>query len=209
VQHRAVRRRSVVIGIGATAGAAAVGGIALSAQASDATSSSPSSSPSSSSSSNSLVFDPDAYTELTTTVTDTEGTEHSVKYHFWKAITYVAKPVDEKYQSLNVSVPVEIDGTKTDASNAPILFANSVGGYMPSSVADATGVGGGGMSGGMPGGGAPSARNVHRCRRSATPLTPASRRLHDLGRRTARPRTDRPASRARFRADVIHVEDVR
>ncbi|NNN36904.1 Tat pathway signal sequence domain protein [Streptomyces sp. S3(2020)] len=136
------------MGIGATAGVAAVGGIALNAQASDTDSGS--------SSSDTLVFDKDAYTELTTTVTDTEGTEHSVTYHFWKAITYVAEPVDEKYQSLVVSVPVKIDGKTVDASNAPILFANSVGGYMPSSVADATGVGAGGMAGGAPSG-APSA----------------------------------------------------
>ncbi|MFC4506418.1 MULTISPECIES: subtype B tannase [Streptomyces] len=146
MKHRAVNRRSVVIGIGATAGVAAVGGVALSAQASDNTSSA------SSSASGSLAFDPDAYTELTTTVTDTDGDEHDVTYHFWKAITYVADPVDEKYQSLTVSVPVVIDGTAVDASDAPILFANSVGGYMPSSVADATGVGSGGMSGGAPGG---------------------------------------------------------
>jgi hypothetical protein len=139
-----------VLGIGATAGVAAVGGIALNAQASDTGSGS--------SSSDALVFDKDAYTELTTTVTDTEGTEHSVTYHFWKAITYVAKPVDEKYQSLVVSAPVKIDGKTVDASNAPILFANSIGGYMPSSVADATGIGAGGMSGGgAPSGAAPSA----------------------------------------------------
>ncbi|MEV6509631.1 subtype B tannase [Streptomyces sp. NPDC051642] len=136
------------MGIGATAGVAAVGGIALSANAS-------SSKTSSSSSSDTLVFDPDAYTKLTTTITDTAGTDHSVTYHFWKAITYVAKPVDATYQSLNVSVPVEIDGTAVDATNAPILFANSVGGYMPSSVADATGIGGGSASAG-PGAGAPS-----------------------------------------------------
>ncbi|MFC9291859.1 subtype B tannase [Streptomyces sp. NPDC057052] len=140
------------MGIGATAGVAAVGGLALSAQASaDGSSASSSSGPDSP---GSLAFDPDAYTELTTTVTDTEGTEHSVTYHFWRAITYVAKPVDEKYQSLNVSVPVKIDGTAVDASDAPILFANSVGGYMPSSVADATGVGGP-AGGPMGGGGAP------------------------------------------------------
>nr|WP_253267867.1 subtype B tannase [Streptomyces asoensis] len=153
MKHRAVKRRSVVLGLGATAGVAAVGGIALSAQASSGTSTS------SSSDAGSLAFDPDGYTKLTTTVTDTAGDEHSVTYHFWKAITYVAKPVDATYQSLNVSVPVEIDGTAVDASNAPILFANSVGGYMPSSVADATGVGAGGMGGGMgggAGGGAPS-----------------------------------------------------
>ncbi|MEU9668520.1 hypothetical protein AB0E25_23505 [Streptomyces bobili] len=146
MQHRAVRRRSVVMGIGAGAGVAAVGGLALNAQASSGGTTSPATSEL-----GSLAFAPDAHTELTTTVTDTAGTEHSVTYHFWKAITYVSKPVDEKYQSLNVSVPVKIDGTAVDASNAPILFANSVGGYMPSSVADATGIGGG--SGGPMGGG--------------------------------------------------------
>jgi hypothetical protein len=145
VKHRAIKRRNVVIGLGAAAGVAAVGGMSLTADASTDSSTG--------SGDSDLVFDPDAYTKLTTTVTDTEGTEHAVTYHFWKAITYVSKPVDATYQSLNVSVPVEIDGTAVDASNAPILLANSVGGYMPSSVADATGVGAGGMGGG---GGAPS-----------------------------------------------------
>ncbi|MFC8429698.1 subtype B tannase [Streptomyces sp. NPDC057253] len=134
------------MGIGATAGAAAIGGIALNANAASDTSAK------TSATSTGLVFDPDAYTELTTTVTDTSGAEHSVTYHFWKAITYVAKPVDATYQSLIVSAPVEIDGTAVDASKAPILLANSIGGYMPSSVADATGVGAGGMGGGAPGG---------------------------------------------------------
>ncbi|MFJ7077746.1 subtype B tannase [Streptomyces sp. NPDC098781] len=151
MKHRAVRRRSVVIGIGATAGVAAAGGIALTAQASGGTAAAGSSS-GSGSGSDALVFDKDAYSTLTTTITDADGADHEVEYRFYKAITYVAKPVDEKYQSLNVSVPVKIDGSAVDATNAPILFANSVGGYMPSSVADATGVGGGGMTG-MPGGG--------------------------------------------------------
>ncbi|MFI8189709.1 subtype B tannase [Streptomyces sp. NPDC085946] len=133
------------MGIGATAGAAAAGGFALSARASDAASAT-------APATGSLVFDEDAYTELTTTLADADGTDHEVTYRFWKAVTYVAEPVDEKYQSLNVSVPVTIDGKAVDASGAPILFANSVGGYMPSSVADATGVGGGGTTG-MPGGG--------------------------------------------------------
>ncbi|WP_190171385.1 subtype B tannase [Streptomyces mirabilis] len=135
------------MGIGATAGAAAAGGFALSANASSTSSKS-------SGASDSLVFDKDAYTELTTTITDADGTDHTVVYHFWKAITYVARPVDAKYQSLNVSVPVKIDGKAVDATNAPIVFANAVGGYMPSSVADATGVGGAEMTGGMPTGGA-------------------------------------------------------
>ncbi|MFE2219374.1 subtype B tannase [Streptomyces canus] len=163
MKHRAIKRRNVVIGIGATAGVAAVGGIALNAGAATANASG--------SSDGSLVFDPDAYTELTTTVTDTEGTEHAVTYHFWKAITYVSKPVDATYQSLNVSVPVEIDGTAVDASNAPILLANSVGGYMPSSVADATGVGGASMGGGA-GGGAPSGAPTSSA--SASPTASAS-----------------------------------
>ncbi|MFK4099701.1 subtype B tannase [Streptomyces sp. NPDC019531] len=159
MKHRAIKRRNVVIGIGATAGVAAIGGIALNASASTDSSSA--------SGDDTLVFDPEAYTKLTTTVTDTEGTEHSVTYHFWKAITYVSKPVDETYQSLNVSVPVEIDGTAVDASDAPILFANSVGGYMPSSVADATGVGGASAGGGAPSG-APTASS------SASPSASAS-----------------------------------
>ena len=96
---------------------------------------------SSSSPSDALVFDKKAYTELTTTIT-TDAGDKSVTYHFYKAITYVANPVDEKYRSLNVSVPVEIDGTAVDPTRAPILFANSVGGYMPSSVAHATGAAG-------------------------------------------------------------------
>ena len=48
-----------------------------------------------------LVFDKDAYTELTTTITDAAGDDHEVKYHFYKAITYFTKPVDEKYQSVS------------------------------------------------------------------------------------------------------------
>ncbi|MET9081055.1 subtype B tannase [Streptomyces sp. NPDC004237] len=141
------------MGIGATAGVAAVGGIALSAQASSDSSSG------SAGASGSLAFDPDGFSKLTTTVTDTAGTEHNVTYHFWKAITYVANPVDETYQSLIVSAPVEIDGTAVDPTDAPILLANSIGGYMPSSVADATEVGGGGSAtggGAAPSGAAPS-----------------------------------------------------
>ncbi|MPY56156.1 subtype B tannase [Streptomyces spongiae] len=135
------------MGIGATAGVAALGGFALSANASTETASR--------SADDSLVFDPEGYTQLTATVTDTDGTEHEVKYRFWKAITYVSKPVDEKYQSLNVSVPVEIDGKAVDVSNAPILFANTVGGYLPSTVTEATGVGASGLPVGG-GGGAPA-----------------------------------------------------
>lgn len=142
-----------MLGLGATAGVAAVGGIALSAQASSGTGAASGSA----SASRGLVFDEDGYTTLSTTITDANGDDHEVTYRFWKAVTYVAEPVDETYQSLNVSVPVKIDGRSVDASGAPILFANSVGGYMPSSVADATGVGGGGMTGTPGGAASPSA----------------------------------------------------
>ncbi|NEC89373.1 subtype B tannase [Streptomyces sp. SID12501] len=146
-----MKRRTVIGGLGA---AVAVPAIAT-FMSNEAMASGASTSSASSSSSGALVFDKDAYTELTTTIT-TDAGDKSVTYHFYKAITYVTNPVDEKYQSLNVSVPVKIDGTAVDATRAPILFANSVGGYMPSSVADATGVGGAEMTG-TPGGGAPTA----------------------------------------------------
>ncbi|MEV0091991.1 subtype B tannase [Streptomyces sp. NPDC050738] len=137
------------MGIGAAAGTAAVGGLALNAQAADTTSSS---APGAAASLGSLAFDKDAYTTITTTITTDDG-DVEVEYHFYKAITYVTAPVDEQYQCLNVSVPVKIAGKAVDASHAPIIFANSVGGYMPSDVSTADGVGGGGMTGGGPPGG--------------------------------------------------------
>ncbi|WP_405885652.1 Tat pathway signal protein [Streptomyces sp. NBC_01136] len=141
--------------MGLTAGAAVPAiGFASGAQAASGTvGSSSKSATSSKATDSSLAFDPDSYTELTTTITDTTGTAHEVVYHFYKVASYVANPVDATYQSLNVSVPVKIDGTAVDATCAPILFANQVGGYMPSSVASATGIGaGGGMGPGGPGG---------------------------------------------------------
>ena len=134
------------MGIGATAGVAVVGGTALNANASDSTSSP-------SLSSDALAFDPDGYTELTTTITDADGADHDVTYHFWKAVTYVTDPVDATYQSLVVSVPVEIDGTAVDATDAPILFANGVEGYLPFTVSAAAGIAGGTAVGLPPGAG--------------------------------------------------------
>ncbi|MDO5606782.1 MAG: subtype B tannase [Paracoccus sp. (in: a-proteobacteria)] len=122
--------------IGTTLGIVASGGLARAARA-QATAT--------------LVFDPAAYETLTRTIATGAG-DRSVTYRFWKAIPYVAKPVDVTYQSLNISQPVEIDGVAVDATRAPILFSNSVGGYMPSSVADADGIGAGGMGGPPPGG---------------------------------------------------------
>ncbi|CAL9662160.1 hypothetical protein SUDANB108_07064 [Streptomyces sp. enrichment culture] len=162
MKHRAVNRRSVVIGLGATAGVAAVGGIALTAQAENT-----GGTDSQGASVNvSLTFDQDDFAEKTESIADASGTEHSVTYRFYKARDYVTNPSDSDHQSLVVSVPVKIDGTAVDASNAPIVLANAVGAYMPSTVADATGVGqaklemagmnggsGGPVPSGMPSGG--------------------------------------------------------
>ncbi|MCX5397744.1 subtype B tannase [Streptomyces sp. NBC_00102] len=158
MKHRAVKRRTVVVGLGSVAGAAAVGGFAANAQAESRSSSRNAGKPGNS---GALIFDPSAYTELTTTIT-TDAGDKEVTYHFWKAITYVSAPVDAEHQSLVVSVPVRIDGKAVDATNAPILFSNSVGGYFPASVATAAGVGEAAMEmgdlGGMGGGtGAPPA----------------------------------------------------
>jgi hypothetical protein len=136
-QETDVKRRTVVKGLGAAAAVPAVG---LTAGGARAASRTPADDP--------LLFDPAAYTELTVGITDTTGTAHEVVYHFYKVASYVANPVDVTYQSLNVSVPITIDGTAVDATDAPILFANSVGGYMPSSVANKTGITATGMGGG-------------------------------------------------------------
>jgi hypothetical protein len=98
--------------------------------------------------SSSLVFDKSKYTVKTKTVSGTGRGTKTVKYHYYEAIPYVAYPVDTRYQALNVSVPVEIDGTTVDAANAPILLDINVGGYTSSPVS-------GGMGGSAPGGGSP------------------------------------------------------
>ncbi|WP_427925260.1 subtype B tannase [Streptomyces sp. cg40] len=133
--------------MGAAAGVAGIGGVAWSAQAEEGTSAGEDGG---ASASGALVFDKDDYAVLTTTISTEDG-DKEVKYRFYKAITYVTNPVDEAYQSLTVSVPVEIDGKAVDATDAPILFANSVAGFLPVSVKDATGVNlmGGSGTGGL------------------------------------------------------------
>lgn len=106
----------------------------------------------------SLVFDPSAYTEKSETITTGAG-DRSVTYRAYSNIPYCSKPVDTTYQCLTVKVPTSIDGKAVDASRAPIVLANSIGGYM-SSTPDGGGMAMGPMSGaptGAPGGsGAPS-----------------------------------------------------
>jgi hypothetical protein len=52
-----------------------------------------------------------------------------VTYRSYMHIPCVASPVDKDYQSLNVSVPIKVDGADVDATNAPMLFTIGVGGY--------------------------------------------------------------------------------
>jgi hypothetical protein len=80
---------------------------------------------------NPLLFPNDNFTVETKTVNTSAG-EKKVTYRSYMHIPYVANPIDNDYQSLNVSVPIEIDGVVVDATNAPILFDIGVGGYMSS-----------------------------------------------------------------------------
>jgi hypothetical protein len=88
-----------------------------------------------------LLFPKTAYTEETKTVRTSSG-EKKIAYRFYKHIPYVAMPVDKDYESLNVSVPVRVDEVSVDATNAPILFAIGVGGYMSVNIASRGGMGG-------------------------------------------------------------------
>lgn len=102
--------------------------------------------------SGSLVFDEDAFTTETKSVSTSAG-DKEVIYRLYRGVTYVANPVDTKYQSLNVRVPVTIDDADVDTTNAPILMDIAVGGYMSSSVVDSEP--GNGVPSGMPSASAP------------------------------------------------------
>ena len=98
---------------------------------------------------NPLLFPKDAFVEETKTVKTSSG-DRTVTVHAYKHVPYVANPVDKDYQSLDVTVPVMVDGKAVDASHAPILLKIGVGGYM--SVRNAGGGSEGGRMGGPPGG---------------------------------------------------------
>jgi len=76
-----------------------------------------------------LLFPKDDYAVETLTVRTSAG-EKDVTYRSYVHIPYVAHPVDRDYQSLNVSVPIQVDGVAIDATNAPMLLNITVGGYM-------------------------------------------------------------------------------
>lgn len=78
----------------------------------------------------SLDFDVSKYTLTTQKVNGRE-----ITYRAFENIVYVAKPVDIRYESMNIYIPEayfkgeSINGYTKDT--APIFFPNAVGGYMP------------------------------------------------------------------------------
>jgi hypothetical protein len=76
-----------------------------------------------------LRFETGNFTEETRTVQTSSG-EKEVTYKAYLHIPYVSNPVDTDYQSLNIYVPISINGSPIDPSSAPILFDIAVGGFM-------------------------------------------------------------------------------
>ena len=72
-----------------------------------------------------------------------------IVYRFYQNIPYVARPVDIKYQTLNIKEPVSVGGKAIDASHAPIFFGIGCAGFL-SSTAES-----GGSFGPPPGDGGP------------------------------------------------------
>lgn len=76
-----------------------------------------------------LKFPIDNYTTETRAVKTSTGIV-TVEVHHYDHIVYVANPIDPDYQSMNVDVPIKVNGKHVDVSNAPILLAVRVGAYM-------------------------------------------------------------------------------
>jgi hypothetical protein len=86
-----------------------------------------------------LQFPSNDYTEQTLEVITSTG-QINATYHLYRHIAYVANPVDVNYESLDVAVPVTINGEARDATNAPILLIVNNPGYT-ASANTATGLG--------------------------------------------------------------------
>ncbi len=63
-----------------------------------------------------------------------DSISYSIIYTLYQNIVYAASPVDASYESMNVYVPTEINGSSVDASSSPILFEIGVGGYSKCST---------------------------------------------------------------------------
>lgn len=77
----------------------------------------------------SLKFQKENFT-LQTKSFDTSKGKQNITYKAYMHIPYVSTPVDKDFQSLNVYIPVEINGKKVTTSNSPILLDIGVGGFM-------------------------------------------------------------------------------
>lgn len=99
-----------------------------------------------------LLFPKENFT-VETKIVKTSAGEKKVTYRSYMHIPYVANPIEKDYQSLNVMVPIKVDDVAVDATNAPILFAIGIGGYMSvNNMREGMGGMGGGSRGGGPGG---------------------------------------------------------
>ena len=78
----------------------------------------------------SLTFNPDNYVVKTFTLNN-----KTFSCRAYENIVYVRKPVDIKYEVMNIYIPVEYFLGKSNgaysAKTAPIFLPNAVGGYMP------------------------------------------------------------------------------
>lgn len=80
----------------------------------------------------SLAFPLQDY-QVKTIHVQTEHGERTIVVHHYQSIPYVAKPIDLRYQSLNIDVPVEIDRQSVNVAQAPVILNITVGGYMSAS----------------------------------------------------------------------------
>ncbi|MCD7819559.1 MAG: hypothetical protein LUH07_11000 [Lachnospiraceae bacterium] len=73
-----------------------------------------------------LIFVPNQY-ELKKERLLGPSLDCEVTYKEYLLIPYCANPVNADYQSMNVYVPVAVDGVETDISDAPVLIDNHLG----------------------------------------------------------------------------------
>lgn len=77
-----------------------------------------------------LRFDPAKFAQAQAFLGST-----AIKYRAAEGLIYVAKPVDPRYQTLNIYVPEAFFNGQSingyTSKTAPIFFPNSIGGYMP------------------------------------------------------------------------------
>ena len=109
-----------------------------------------------------LRFDPNGFTLKTE-----EFKGKTIVYKEYKSLPYCTNPVDEDYHSLDILVPVSVDGKELKTEGAPVFFSTPSAGYTatpnkgfhpmggpggPGSHADPHGRGPGGPPMGGPGG---------------------------------------------------------